>query len=132
MSTITATPDIEYALREWIKGRGVAGASIYFGVPDDVPSLFVTLARIGGSSTPGTAGLDEALVSFSVWGSTKKEAGDAARKLKDELSNLEAADIGNGVHVYGVTPELFSWRPDPETSRPRYIVDVRVYARTTT
>lgn len=132
MTTLPTTPDTEYAVRQWLRtfGDAVVGEAVFFGIPDEVPSKFVTLGRIGGGPSSGTTPLDGARLSLSAWGTSKKEAGDIARALVDIFNAVEEEDIGNGVHVYGANVDLLLWQPAADTGRPRYIVDVTVHART--
>lgn len=128
------TPDIEYAMRQHLRDANLAGTvgrEVHFGIPDLVPTHFVTLALVGGGGSIGTTPLVEPRLSFAAWAPTKKEAGDIARALVDLLSALEEAGIGNGVHVYGASVDLFLWQPAADTSRARYIVDVTITARST-
>lgn len=126
-----STPDIEYAVREWLRLDPVVGPHAYFGVPDSVPDSFVTLGLVGGGFTPGTTPLCEARLSLSAWGLTKKTAGDLARHLLDLFVETEETDIGNGVHLYGGAVDLYLWRPATDTGRPRYLVDITAHFRAT-
>lgn len=124
--------DVEYAVRQHLRDldlAGVVGREVHFGIPDAVPSAFVTLERVGGGFVSGTAPLESVRLGLAAWGASKKEAGDIARALSDLFFTIEEEDIGNGVHVGGATVDLVLWRPSPETGRARYIVDVSVIAR---
>jgi hypothetical protein len=121
--------DVEYALRQWLRGRpDLVGAEVHFGNPDALPVSWITLGRVGGAPS---GLLDEARISHSAWGPTKKDARLIAGRLVDLYADLESVDIGNGCFVYGAIVDLMLWRPAADTARPRYIVDVSIHFRLT-
>lgn len=121
--------DVEYALRQWLRGRpNLVGAEVHFGNPDVLPVSWITLGRVGGAPAPP---LDEARISHSAWGPTKKDARTIAGRLTDLYTDAESLDIGNGCFVHGASVDLVLWQPAADTSRPRYIVDVSIHFRFT-
>lgn len=125
--------EIEGPLRTYLRTISalttVVGQRIFFGPPDAGTSFpFITFSRIGGGPQANLP-LDDAVVSFSVWGSTKEEAADVSAVLVGVLENIVAGTVLEaGVVCGGASVTLWLWRPDTSTDKPtaRYLVDCRI------
>lgn len=119
-------PDAEGAVRSWLRGLGLAGGRVFFAVPEapanePIPMPLVTVTRAGGAPDDELP-IDQALLLFSVWGTTKREAAEAAGSL---VTILRAAagvvtDQMTLDSVSGITGPV--WTPDDDAHQPRYIV----------
>jgi hypothetical protein len=104
--------DVGAAIRDWL--RGELTVPVFFGVNNDAPFPQVVLMRMGGP--------DEACrFQFDVWGGTRQQAAETAAELASALSDCRH-DFDN-VRLHGANWELTRWFPDPESDRPRFIVD---------
>lgn len=122
--------DAEGAVRAWARANTAIAAAftggIYFGPPEGTVTFpLVRLQRIGGGPVPGDTPIDEAVISWLVWGTNKAQAAAAAMTLVSQIESMlcgtamGAGAVGLGARV--TLGPVFS--PDPDTDRPRYIVD---------
>lgn len=126
--------EVEGPLRTYLRGvsalTALVAQKIFFGPPDVGTSFpFITFNRIGGGPQANLTPLDDAVVSFSVWGSTKEEAADVSAVLVGTLENIVAGTVLEaGVVCGGASVTLWLWRPDTSTDKPtpRYLVDSRI------
>lgn len=122
--------DAEGAVRAWARANSAIAAAftggIYFGPPEGTVTFpLVRVQRIGGGPVPGDTPLDDAAMSFLVWGSAKAQAATAAMVLVSEIESMPCGTaMGSGAVGLGARVTLGPvWSPDPDTDRPRYIVD---------
>lgn len=109
--------DVEGAIREWARAT-VASVSgrVFFG-PAKAALPQIVLQRLGGPD-------GEAFVQFDVWATDKAEADETAADLATAIDALERYVSGDGtVLLHGAAVESIRWLPDPESDRPRSIVD---------
>lgn len=134
-------PDIEGALRTWLRGRAaitaLVGQRVFFGVPDKAETWpLITIRRVGGGDDPGIAPVDRALVQLDVWGDIdasghgkKADATTLVNTLRAELSAVDRRTaLTASVHALGISVESVVWLPDPDNDRPRYVVTAEVTA----
>lgn len=131
-------PDVEGALRDWLRGRSAIEAlvdeRVFFGVSGDNAQIVVQ--RVGGGDDLSEAPLDIALIQLDLWGSksspSKADLDELRRTVRAELYQLrEATALNDDVTAYGANVASDLWRPDPANDRPRYILTVEVTARST-
>lgn len=86
-----------------------------------LPSL--RLASLGGTEAWPWEG--DAEVQVECWGGTQAQASTLARTAAAAAYGLRGPVTGG--HVITAYPSLRPmWSPDPETARPRYIIQVRM------
>jgi hypothetical protein len=104
----------EAAVRTW--ARDVLNLPVFYGTNVAAGFPQVVLRQVGGTDlTP--------LVQFDCWADTKQQAGTTAADLMTEVSRLASVDA-DGTRLHGGTVEQCRWLPDPNSDRPRYVVDV--------
>lgn len=114
--------DLEAAIREWARTAGLTvGGRVFFGkAKAELPQI--VLARLGGTD-------GDAFIQFDVWGSTKADAADAAADLATAIDALDRYTTDDGtVSLLGAVVDGVRWLPEPDTDRPRYIVDATFVA----
>jgi hypothetical protein len=130
-------PDVEAivssALRSDANIIALVDDRVYGELPKDVADRvgpLVRLARIGGGPTGQPLHLDAALMQFDVWGGSKKQAREVAATIAAVLDEL-AGTAGADGYITGTAPGSVRYVPDETFTphRPRYVVDVIVYAR---
>lgn len=132
-------PDVEGALRTWLRGRAavsaLVGQRVFFGVPEKASTWpLVTVRRVGGGDDPGIAPVDRALVQIDVWGDIdasghgkKADATTLVNTLRAELSAVDRRTaLSASVDALGISVESVVWLPDPDNDRPRYVVTAEV------
>lgn len=113
--------DVENAVRSWARDFVLsAERRVFFGVNNNVDFPQIVLHRLGG---PDSA----CLIQFDVWAATKATAAAAAAELASAVDALARYDTGD-VLLHAAVVESSRWLPDPETDKPRYIVDVTFVA----
>jgi hypothetical protein len=122
--------DAEGAVRAWARANTAIAAAftggIYFGPPEgSVTFPLVRLQRVGGGPVSGDTPLDDAAISFLVWGSNKAQAAAAVMVLASEVESfLCGTAMGSGAVGLGARVTLGPvWSSDPDTDRPRYVLD---------
>ena len=128
-------PDIEGALREWLRAdadiQAVVGTRVFFGIPRNSSSAFpcIMITRIGGGQMTGDAPVDNALMQFDVYGELAEEGGGrlqvttAALALRKTLSKIVGRTRLNSTVVCfdpRVSVQVFS--PLPGDDRPRVLI----------
>lgn len=109
--------DVEGAIREWARDAVVSVAGrVFFGAAKAaLPQIVVQ--RIGGPD-------GDALVQFDVWGTDKEEIDLTAAELATAIDDLRRYISDDGtVLLHGAAVTGIRWLPDPESDRPRAIVD---------
>jgi hypothetical protein len=130
-------PDVEGAVRDYLRAQGVCDGRVYFGVPDGTPTYpLATVQRVGGGDDTSEAPLDLALIQITVWGrqdarqhTDKAEARTEANAVRDALYGIRRATaLTASVIAYGAAIESDLWAPDP-SDRGRYILTALIPAR---
>lgn len=110
--------DVEKAIRAWVRAQGFTA---FFGVNNNGTFPQVVLWKIRGDS-------DSALLQFDVWGGTKEQAAQTAAALSTALSGLTTTVV-EGIRLHGANVvNDGQWLPDPQSDRPRYVVEATVAA----
>lgn len=122
-------PDVEGVLKTWLKTQvaltAVVGERIVFGVTKGgFPQI--TIQRIGGGPDGSDALVDNALVQFSCWASSKGSAAETMSALVATLAAMGKINI-DGTSMFGTTVDTVIWSPD-QNDTPRYIVTALVTA----
>ena len=109
--------DVDLAVRDWL--RDVLTIPAFFGVNNGGTFPQIVVMRLGGIDAA-------ARYQFDVWGGTKDAAAAAAAALATELNGCrhDTADV----RLHGADWTTTRWFPDPETDRPRYIIEAVVTA----
>jgi hypothetical protein len=112
--------DVDLAVRAWL--RDVLNVPVFFGVNNDGTFPQIVVMRIAGPD-------DAVRYQFDVWGGTKDQAAAAAADLASELSRCrhDTADV----RLHGASWATTRWFPDPDTDRPRYVVEAVIAATAT-
>jgi hypothetical protein len=140
-------PDVEGALRTWLRGQAtitaLVGQRVFFGVPrkaNEASFPMIVVRRVGGTDDGSEAPVDRALIQFDAWGSLDASGnGDkaAATTLVNTLRALFFTVRGRTaltatVAAFGITVVGGPlWLPDPDNDRPRYVVTAEVTAIST-
>jgi hypothetical protein len=136
VSAVVRYADVETLMKEWTATTGVAplvartgGFNIYLAMPASSPMPAVVIDRVGGGPSPRSDLPQEvSRISFACWGNSRAQAGEIARMLVGELETL--ARTGGWIQddVLLAAGEVLSviWLPDPDSDKPRYIVDALV------
>lgn len=109
--------DVEKAVRAWARAQGFVA---FFGVNNNGTFPQVVIQRVAGPD-------EDCLIQLDVWGGTKAEAAAADAALRTALTALSSYDH-DGIRLHGATDPSSRWLPDPNTDRPRYIVETSVTA----
>lgn len=128
-----AMVNTEKLVRDYLAAdTGVAalvGTRVYTHLPASPTFPLVVLSRFAGGSTVW-GHLDEPRLQIEAWAEKGQRpacesVGEAVRSAMKSV-NIRGSRTG-GV-VSGTTENLYRWFPDPVTERPRYLLDVTVYA----
>lgn len=115
--------DVDSAVRDWARDQvDSANRRVFFGANDSVVDQIV-LHRVGGAD-------DNVLYQFDCWASNRAAAAALATDLETAADNLARYETDDVV-LHGATWESTRWFPDPETDRPRFVVDVTFTATST-
>jgi hypothetical protein len=110
--------DVEKAVRTWLRSHGFTA---FFGTNNNGSFPQVVLWKIRGNS-------DGSFLQFDVWGGTKEQAAQTANNLALTLSGMSTVVV-DGIRLHGaVVTNDGQWLPDPQTDRPRYVVEATVVA----
>jgi hypothetical protein len=112
--------DVEKAVRAWARSLGFTA---FFGTNNSGSFPQVVIQRVAGPD-------EDCLMQFDVWGGTKAEAATVAADLRSALSGLSSYDF-DGIRLHAASDASARWLPDPESDRPRYIVEATVTASST-
>ena len=130
-------PDAEGALRTWLRAdselSALIGNRVFFSFPkggDEGNFPAVLLTRIGGSTLPTEAPIDNILFQFDVLGKLPDVVGgglgptlNVARTLCKVLTKLRGkTDLGGGVRAFDARISSQFDSPMPGDNRPRRIV----------
>lgn len=120
MPTVTPPVDVEALLVAYLDPLVTPPVSTE--LPGDYAGDYVQLWKLPGSMvTPETQWIERARIQFSVWGSTKESAWDAAAATFAALGAIVDTTHTLGV-VTACDPEVTPyWSPDPDTDDPRYL-----------
>lgn len=134
-------PDVEGALRTWLRGRAaitaLVGQRVFFGIPRKASTWpLITLQRIGGGDDQSQAPIDRALVQIDVWGALddsgngmKADTTTVVNTLRAELATVDRRTALNAdVDCLGIVVVGVVYLPDPDNDRPRYSVTAEVAA----
>lgn len=136
MSPVVRFADVENLVKTWLLTTTVAPlvtvgtrVDIYFAMPTAAPIPSIVLSRAGGAPRRRSDLPEEVTrISFDCWGTSRAQAGTICRALMAELDSL--ARIGPFITAGTLLAvgEVASvvWLPDPDSDRPRYIVDALV------
>lgn len=136
MSDYPLLPDVESALVSALRASSSIGAvfgdRIATSLPSDPTYPFLTLTRTGGADIV-PRWFEGATVELQVWGGAGEEVATAAAVRLARSVVLGLSGVYDGAVVTGVETVLGPRNlGDPETGRPRYIFEVRVFAHPTT
>jgi len=143
MTDVITYGDEDGAMKMWLLTtpvaalltRGDGGVSIFLSMPKGSPIPSLIINRIGGGPR-ARKDIPESVVryTYSCWGNTRDEASTIARTLIAELENLARTRVdvnALGVQLYAAEVMNVRWLPDPDSDRPRVIVDAMVTTVTT-
>ena len=107
-----------------VAGRlmGATGVRAYLEVPPDAPDEFVTVEQTGG----GAGMLDPVQLDVDCWASKRKGGRRRARAIAS-LVEAAVAGLDEEPNIFHPTVENCYRMPDPDTGRPRYVVQVQVW-----
>ena len=133
---IVLLPDVERIVSRYLREQpdvaALVGERVYTAIPADVGGApFALVQRIGGTppfSRPLV--LDQAGLQLDAWGGGKLQAWTLAETIRQALVELPGERYGavvSGVEFGGP----LRWEPDGtyKPPRPRYLIDVFVYAK---
>lgn len=112
----TVFTDADVAVRAWARTQATdAAGRVFFGVNNTAAFPQIVVARLGGRD-------ESAGYTFHVWGGTKAQADQCAAQL---ATAIDAADryTTAGVTIHSAAVDGVVWRPDPESDRPRKVID---------
>lgn len=109
--------DVESAVRQWTRDEGFTA---FFGANNNGSFPQIVIHRVAGPD-------DDCLIEWTVWGGTKQEAADTEAALRTSLSGLSNY-VHDGIRLHGASDPTSRWLPDPDSDRPRYIVEASVTA----
>jgi hypothetical protein len=135
--SIVVFGDVENVVKSWLSTTDVAamvtrpggGLSIFLAMPSSAPMPCLVLRRVGGGPVPRSdLPTDRARMSFSCWGDTRVSAGSLARAVVAECDSLGRMSpwVSGPTTLYGADVLSVLWLPDPDSDKPRYIVDALV------
>lgn len=129
---------VEPAVKTWLATTSVAALvtrspgvlSIYLSMPPAAPIPAVLITLVGGGPL-GNADLPQTSyrVQFDCLGLTRDQASQLAQALIAELEWLGRGGPGvvvGGVYLGSAGVVSTQWSPDPDSDRPRYIVDAAI------
>lgn len=129
---------VEQAVKQWLftttvaplVTRGAGVYSIYLAMPPASPSPAVLITLLSGGPLD-TADLPQTRyrLQFDVLADTRDSAGLIARTLYSELEWLGRGGPGalvSGVYLGSATGLSMLWLPDPDSDKPRYVVDASI------
>lgn len=137
--TVVQFSDIESETKRWLLTTSVAPLilksggiySAYLAMPLSAPAPSVIISMVGGGPTR-SKDIPQAdyRISFDCWGSSRDQAGTIARTLIAELESLPRTggyvDLITGTYIGSAQVLLLRWQPDPDSDKPRYIVDALI------
>lgn len=136
MTAVVHYADVENLVKTWALTTDVAplvarpgGYNIYLAMPAASPMPSVVLSRVGGGPRARKDLPEEvSRISFSCWANTRAEAGVISRTLCAELETLARTGgyINAGTVLAAGDVVSMIWLPDPDSDKPRYIVDALV------
>jgi hypothetical protein len=109
--------DVESPVREWARDNVPSvGRRVFFGVNNQAPFPQVRVWRI--------TGVDEAArFQFDVWADHLAQSAQIAAELATAAEQITGYTHA-GVRLAGAVVESVRPNPDPESDKPRHIVDV--------
>lgn len=136
MTAITVVPDIEGALRDWLRTvtsiTTLVANRVFMGYPRGEPELpLIALKQVGGAMDAGEAPTVVAVIQFDCWGAgqNKSQANDVKLALIGALFDLRGGTpLTAAVRALGATVLNAFWSPDPLSNQARYVVDAQVQA----
>jgi hypothetical protein len=145
MSVVETLPDVEGAMRTWLRTipavTAVVAQRVFFGVPKAaVEATFplVVVQRVGGGDDASEAPIDVALIQLDCWGSLgangigdKASATRLCNAVRSACRSFWGPQLVPGVDAAGITVQSVIWLPDPANDRPRYSLTVEVAAIST-
>lgn len=139
MSVIESWPDVEGAMRAWLRSRteitALVGQHVFFGAPDDATESdypMIVISRVGGGNDLSEAPIDLPTMQLTVWAPLRRKDTATAVKnvLKGVLGSIRSPTTVVGFAVlYGAEVNTDVWLPDPADNRPGYMLTVEVTAR---
>lgn len=132
MSDLPVQPSLEAVLVAALKAQTSLDATFGNRISTKLPTAPIYPAltlRRSGSFRPVERWLTAITVEFAVWGDTGSEP--ATEEAADLAESVVLGLVGpyDAAVVTGVEPVLGPRNiPDPETDRPRYIFEVRVFS----
>lgn len=137
---MTAFVDAEKLVREWLLAtnsvaslvpKASGGAHIYQAPPRTALDKLIVAHRIGGGPEIGsTVPADVVRMSFDCWASNRADAVDIGKALLAAVEDL--GPTGGFVNDTGRLESgentAWLWLPDPESDKPRYVVDALLIA----
>lgn len=126
--TTTLLPDAEAIAIAWLldsaEVMALVGTRVYAEPIENVTDPFLTIERFGG--VPEVRHwLDHAELQVTAWGTTRPEA---RLICETAIAALHDIDMNDPLGIVNAVEDLSGARslPDPVTSRPRFIAEVRM------
>ena len=133
--TVETFPDVEGAMRTWLRAQPAIAAHVasrvFLGVPDTTTYPLITITRIGGVEDRSDAPIDQAALRFTVWGQLRDRKGctDCYRALRGVLHSMAGpTPLDANTRGFGATIDSVLYLPDPADNRPRYVIHSRITA----
>lgn len=141
MVSVVAYGDVESAAKAWLATTDVAplvtrtagGLSVFLAMPASAPTPCVIVRRVGGGpAVRKDLPEDHSRLSFDCWADTRSQAILIARTLIAECDSLgrNGGYIAGSVYLCVADVLSLLWLPDPDSDKPRYIVDALVTSLT--
>jgi len=139
-------PDIEGALRTWLRAQAAVtaavGQRVFFGVPKGAAETsfpLITVQLVDARDDDSEAPLTQAVVQIDVWGTIddsgngkKAECTTVVNTVRSVLRTVRGRTaLTATVAAFGIDVIGMAWAPDPDNDRPRYVVTAEVTAVST-
>ena len=140
-------PDVEGALRTWLRAQPAVTAlvaqRVFFGVPEKATTFpIISIQRVGGTDDISDAYIDQAIIQIDCWGrlyadtDVSKKGGDKAgcdvlrRTVRTALAGIrDATPLDSSVVALNALVLSDPYIPDPADGRPRYAITTQITAR---
>jgi hypothetical protein len=138
MSLTRVYPDVEGAVRDWLRDQAAVAAlvddRVFMGVPKATQFPLIVVHLVGGGPVTGDVPMSSELIQMDCWGPGRNKAVAVAVKnaVVGAIESLESGTPMNEAAV-GLWARTTSnvWLPDFETDQARYVVtaEFAVHAR---
>lgn len=131
--TTVAFVDAETAAKAWARAdaaiAAIVGARVFLGVNHAAPFPQLVAERAGGGPHTSQAPLDDALIQFSCWATSRRAAATLAYTVMGAAASMTAPTpmgvdaVGKGARC-PLGPLYQTSQADEKAGRYRYVVDV--------